>query len=149
MWKVINTPIIENKKALFDYEVIEEFEAGIVLIGSEVKSIRNGQANLKWAYITLHSGRPVLVGSHISEYKWTTGVITDPKRERLILISKKEILRLSQKVKETSATLVPVSIYAKWNLFKVRVALAKWRKKWEKKNLLKERDLDRENRKIY
>ncbi len=149
MWASTNNIAIENKKALFDYEVIEEFEAGIVLIWSEVKSIRNGAANLKWAYITLHSGRPVLVGSHISEYKSNTGIITDPKRERLILISKKEILRLSQKVKETWASLIPVSIYQKWNLFKVRVALAKWRKKWEKKNLLKERDLDRENRKIY
>lgn len=148
MW-VSNNVITENKKALFDYEVIEEFEAGIVLIWSEVKSIRNGQVNLKWSYVTLHSGRPVLVGSHIAEYKWNTGIIVDPKRERLLLISKKEILRLSQKVKETSATLVPVSIYSKWNLFKVRVALAKWRKKWEKKNLLKERDLDRETRKIF
>ena len=149
MWTQANHTIVENKKALFDYEIIEEFEAGIVLIWSEVKSIRNGSVNLKWSYITLHSGRPVLVGSHISEYKSNTGTITDPKRERLILMSKKEILRLSQKIKETSATLIPVSIYSKWNLFKVRVALAKWRKKWEKKNLLKERDLDRETRKIY
>lgn len=149
MWTQANHTIVENKKALFDYEIIEEFEAGIVLVGSEVKSIRNGSVNLKWSYITLHSGRPILVGSHISEYKSNTGTITDPKRERLILMSKKEILRLSQKIKETSATLIPVSIYSKWNLFKVRVALAKWRKKWEKKNLLKERDLDRETRKIY
>lgn len=149
MWVQQNKNIIENKKALFDYEIIEEIEAGIVLVGSEVKSLRSGQANLKWSYVTLHSGRPVLVGSHIAEYKNNTGTIVDPKRERLLLISKKEILRLSQKVKETSATLVPVSIYQKWNLFKVRVALAKWRKKWEKKNLLKERDLDREVRKIY
>ncbi len=149
MWIPSSKSIIENKKALFDYEVIEEFEAGIVLIGSEVKSIRNGSANLKWAYITIHSGRPVLVGCHISEYKWSTGIIHDPKRERLILMSKKEILRLSQKVKETGASLIPVSIYSKWNLFKVRVALGKWRKKWEKKNLLKERDLDRETKEIY
>jgi SsrA-binding protein len=149
MWTKQNKNIIENKKALFDYEVIEEFEAGIVLIGSEVKSIRNGSANLKWSYITIHSGRPVLVGCHIAEYKWNTGIIVDPKRERLMLLSKKEIFRLSQKVKETSATLVPVSIYSKWNLFKVRVALAKWRKKWEKKNLLKERDLDRETKQMY
>ena len=148
MWTLTHNITIENKKALFDYEIIEEFEAGIVLIGSEVKSIRNGLANLKWAYITLHSWRPVLVGSHISEYSNNTGTITDPKRERWILMSKKEIFRLSQKVKEMGASLIPVSIYQKWNLFKVRVALAKWRKKWEKKNLLKERDLDRENREI-
>ena len=146
MWTIAKTYSIENKKALFDYEVIEEFEAGLVLMGSEVKSVRNGSVNLKWAYITIHSGRPVLVGCHISEYKGSTGMILDPKRERLILMSMKEIVRIGQKVKETSATLVPVSIYSKGNIFKIRVALAKWRKKWEKKNLLKERDLDRENR---
>ncbi len=149
MWTSTTKTIIENKKVLFDYEVIEEFEAGIVLIGSEVKSIRNSSINLKWAYITIHSGRPVLVWCHISEYKGSTGIIHDPKRERLILMSKKEILRISQKIKEMWASLVPVSIYSKWNLFKVRVALGKWRKKWEKKNLLKERDLDRETKQIY
>lgn len=141
---VPNKTIIENKKALFDYEVIEEFEAGIVLYGPEVKSLRAGQANLKWSYVTLHSGRPVLVGCHISEYKSNTGTKFEPKRERNLLISQKEISRLQQKTKEMWATIVPVEIYTKGNLFKVRIALAKWRRKWEKKNLLKERDLDRE-----
>jgi len=135
---------IENKKALFDYEIIEEFEAGLVLFGPEVKSLRAGQGNLKWSYITLHSGVPTLVGLHISEYRANTGTKFDPKRERIVLISRKEIQRLSQKTKEMGATIIPVEIYQKWNLFKIRIALAKWRKKWEKKNLLKERDLDRE-----
>jgi SsrA-binding protein len=139
-----NKTIIENRKALFDYEVIEEYEAGIMLYGPEVKSLRAGQANLKWSYVTLHSGRPVLVGCHISEYKSNTGTKYEPKRERLLLISAKEIARLAQKTKEMWATIVPVDIYTKGNLFKVRIALAKWRRKWEKKNLLKERDLDRE-----
>ena len=136
-----NKTIIENRKALFDYEVIEEYEAGIILYGPEVKSLRAGQANLKWSYVTIHSGRPVLVGCHISEYKSNTGTKYEPKRE---LISHKEIMRLTQKTKEMGATIVPVEIYTKGNLFKVRIALAKWRRKWEKKNLLKERDLDRE-----
>lgn len=139
-----NKVITENKKALFDYEIIEEFEAGIVLTGSETKSIRLGQANLKGSYVTTHSGRPVLVWCHISEYKNNTGNILDPKRERVILLSKKEILRLDQKIKENGATIVPISIYTKGNLFKIRIALAKWRKRWEKKQVLKERDLDRE-----
>lgn len=144
MWTKWNTTITENRKALFDYEIIEEFEAGIILSWPEVKSVRTGQVNLKGSYITTHSGRPVLVGCHISEYKNNTGKILDPKRERLLLLSKKEILRLDQKVKEMGATIVPIEIYSKGNLFKVRIALAKWRKKWEKKQVLKERDLDRE-----
>ena len=141
---VPNKTIIENRKALFDYEVIEEYEAGIVLYGPEVKSLRLGQANLKWSYITIHTGHPVLVGLHISEYKSNTGTKYDPKRERHILLGYKEISRLAQKTKEMWATIIPVEIYTKGNLFKVRIALAKWRRKWEKKNLLKERDLDRE-----
>lgn len=142
--------LVENRKALFDYEIIEEYECGIVLEWSEVKSLRLGQANLKWSYITLHSGRPILVWLHISEYKFRTGLRKlDPKRERLILMSMKEILRLSQKTKEMWATLVPLEIHTRWNLIKVRIALAKWRKKWEKKQVLKERDLDRETHKLY
>ena len=95
-----NKTIIENKKALFDYELIEEFEAGIVLYGSEVKSLRIGSGNLKGSYVTLHSGRPILVGCHISEYKDNTTLKIDPKRERQLLLSQKEIARLNQKTKE-------------------------------------------------
>ena len=134
----------ENKKALFDYEVMEEFEAGIVLYGPEVKSLRSWWATLKGAYITTHSGTPILVGCHIPEYKHNTGKVIEPKRERTLLLSKNQILRLEQKTKEMGATIIPVTIYSKWNLIKVRIALAKWRKKWEKKQVLKERDLDRE-----
>lgn len=144
MWAKWNTTIAENRKTLFDYEIIEEFEAGIVLYGAEVKSVRAWQVNLKGSYITTHSWRPVLVGCHISEYKQNTGKILEPKRERMLLLSKKEILRLDQKTKEMGATIVPIEIYSKGNLFKIRIALAKGRKKWEKKQVLKERDLDRE-----
>jgi SsrA-binding protein len=136
--------IIENRKALFDYEIIEEFEAGIELFWSEVKSIRSGQANLKWSYITLHTGVPTIVWMHVSEYKYTTGIKIDPKRERRILLKGKEIERLSQKVKEMGATIVPIEIIFRWNLIKLRIALARGKKRWEKKQVLKERDLDRE-----
>jgi SsrA-binding protein len=135
---------IENRKALFDYEIIEEFEAGIALYGPEVKSVRAWQVNLKGSYVTLHSGRPILVGCHISEYRNNAATKIEPKRERLLLLSKQQILRLTQKIHEMWATIVPVEIYSKGNLFKVRIALAKGRKKWEKKQVLKERDLDRE-----
>ncbi len=139
--------IITNKKALFDYEIIEELDAGIVLAGAEVKSLRLGQANLKGSYITLHSGRPILVGFHISEYKHNTNKKFDPKRERILLLNKKEIFHLSQKVKEMGATIVAKEIFEYGNLFKVRIALARGRKKWQKKQVLKERDLSREVRK--
>lgn len=105
-----DTSIIENRKALFDYEVIEEFEAGIILYGPEVKSLRSGQANLKGSYVTLHSGRPVLVGCHISEYKSNTGTKFEPKRERLLLLSQKEISRLEQKTKELSLLDIYINI---------------------------------------
>ena len=140
---------IENKKALFDYEIIEELEAWIVLFWAEVKSLRLGQANLKWSYVNLHSGRPMLVGCHISEYKANTTQKIDPKRERLLLIWKSQTARLNQKIKEMGATMIPIEIYPKGNLFKVRLALAKGRKKWEKKQVLKERDLDRETKKMF
>lgn len=104
--------IIANKKALFDYEIIEEFDAGIVLAGSEVKSLRAGQANLKGSYITLHSSRPILVGCHISEYKNNTTQKFDPKRERMLLLNKKEIFHLAQKVKEMGATLIAKEIFS-------------------------------------
>lgn len=149
MKQIERRSIIQNKKALFDYEILEELDAGIILLGSEVKSLRAGQANLKWSYISLHSGRPFLVGSHISEYTKNTSTRIDPKRERELLLSKKEIFHLSQKIKEMWATLIAKEILSVWNLFKVRIALAKWRKKWQKKQVLKERDLSREIRKFY
>ena len=82
--------IIQNKKALFDYEILEELDAGIILFGPEVKSLRAGQANLKGSYVTLHSGRPILIGAHIAEYGCNTNKKIDPKRERELLLSKKE-----------------------------------------------------------
>lgn len=149
MKKLERISIIQNKKALFDYEIIEELDAWIKLFWSEVKSLRLWQANLKWSYINLHSWRPFLVGCHISEYKQNTNKKIDPKREKELLLNKKEILYLSQKIKEMWATLIAKEILSVGNLFKVRICLARWRKKWQKKQVLKERDLSREVRKFY
>lgn len=149
MKKSLRKTIITNKKALFDYEIIEELDAGMVLAGAEIKSLRQGSANLKGSYVTLHSGRPFLVGCHISEYKNNTNKKFDPKRERMLLLNKKEIFHLSQKIKEMGATLIVKEIFEIGNLFKARLALARGRKKWQKKQVLKERDLSREVRKFY
>ena len=133
----------DNKKARFDYEVIEEFEAGIQLFGEEVKSIRKGSVNLRGSYILITKGQATIVGMHISEYPWGMRKL-EPKRERMLLMKQSELFRYEMKTKEMWATLIPMEIYSKGNLIKVRVALVRGRKKWEKKNVLKERDLDRE-----
>lgn len=138
----------DNRKARFDYEVIEEFEWGIELYGEEVKSIRKGSVNLRGSYILITSGKPYIVGMHISEYPGGMRKL-EPKRERNILMKKKESLRYEMKIREMGATLIPMEIYSKWNLIKVRIALVRGRKKWEKKNVLKERDLDRETAKKF
>lgn len=133
----------ENKKAHFDYEIIEEYEAWVQLFGEEVKSVRNGNINLRGSYILITSGRPSLVWVHIWDYK--NGMKKfDPKRERVLLLGNNQIYRLQTKIKEMWATLVPMQIYSKGNLIKVRVALVKWKKTWQKKDSIKERDLERE-----
>ena len=133
-----------NKKALFDYEVIKEYEAGIALFGHEVKSIRAKQCNLKGAYVTLQSGTPILRGFHISPYSGIGNkTAIDPTRERILLLHKNDILSLAAKLKEKGLALIPTEVYLKGNLIKLKVALTKGRKKYDKKQLLKERDLDR------
>ncbi len=140
--------LADNRKARFDYEVIEVFEAGIELYGEEVRSARNGAVNLKGSYVLITSGRPSLVNMHIGEFKWGMRKI-DPKRERTILLSKKEISSLAGKITSMGATIVPLEVYTKGNLIKVSIALVRGRKRWEKKQVLKERDLERELIKIY
>jgi SsrA-binding protein len=139
-WKTI---FAENKKAFFDYELIEEYEAGVKLLWEEVKSVRNGNINLKGSYILINKSVATMIGVHIGELKGGMRLI-EPKRERDILLSKKEIQKLQLKVKEMGATIVPISFYAKWNLIKVRIALVKGKKTWQKKESIKARDLDRE-----
>lgn len=119
--------IAENKKARFDYETIETYEAGIVLFGSEVKSVRAGSVNLRGSHISLASGRPQAFGIHISPYEHgkTNGGNFDPKRERSLLMKKKDILLLQSKTKERGLTLVPMRMYLKGSLVKVEVALVR------------------------
>ncbi len=138
-----HTIFAENRKARFDYEIIEVFEAGIELFWEEVKSIRKGSINLKWSYVLTNWLTASLEQVHIWEYPGGMRRI-DPKRVRRLLLSKKEVILLSKKVKNMGATIVPLEIYGKWNLIKASIALVKGRKKWEKKQVLKERDLDRE-----
>lgn len=134
---------ITNRKAFHDYELVEEHEAGIELFGWEVKSIRNGSCQLKWAHILVRSGEIKIVGMHVSPYKFSPESDVGVKRERKLLLRKNTILRLEQKIHEAGMTLIPARVYLKWNLIKVSVALAKGKKQYDKRETIKKRDLER------
>lgn len=136
--------ISKNKKALFDYEVIESWEAGIVLKWHEVKALRKGNINLKGSFISIQNGELYLMNCHISPISSIAKSVIDSKPQRKLLIHKKVIPYLIGKIKEAGNTLVPIEIYFKGSLIKVRFALASGRKKYDKKQLLKERSMDRE-----
>lgn len=116
-----------NKKALFDFDVLETFEAGIELLGTEVKSIREGGCNLKGSYVVLASGRPTIVGMRVSPYSRSPKLAhaLDPVRERNVFLKRRDIDRLTGKIKEKGVTLIATEIYLKGNLVKLKVALAK------------------------
>lgn len=144
------TPKIEsvhvNKKALFDFEILETFEAGIGLLGAEVKSIREGGCNLKGSFVVLASGRPTVVGMRVSPYSHAPNLkhALDPVRERDVFLKRKDVDRLMGKVKEKGVTLIATEVYLKGSLIKLKVALARGRKEFDKKQVLRERDLDRD-----
>ncbi len=134
---------IINRKALHDYELVEEHEAGIELFGWEVKSIRNGSCQLKWAHILIRSGEVKIVGMHVSPYKFSVDSDVGVKRERKLFLKKSTILRLEQKTGEQGMTLIPARIYTKWNLIKVSVALGKGKKQYDKREVIKKQDMQR------
>jgi SsrA-binding protein len=139
--------IAKNKKAFFNYDLLETFEAGISLLGSEVKSIRKGQISLKESYAELRDGEVFLLHCHISPYEAANRFNHEPRRERKLLLHKREIKRLTGKIKEKGLTLVPtkVVINAKGKV-KVEISLAKGKRTYQKKEVIKERDIQREVR---
>jgi SsrA-binding protein len=139
--------ISKNKKALFNYEILETYEAGIALLGTEVKSVREGRISLKESYAEVKDGEVFLVQCHISPYEAANRFNHDPLRERKLLLHKREIKRLSGKIREKGLTLVPtkVSINAKGRV-KVEIGLAKGKRVYQKRDAIRERDRDREMR---
>ncbi len=138
-----------HKKALFDYEVIEEYEAGVQLSGAEVKSLRAKSANLKGSYVSIRGGEAWLLGAHIATYKHAPSIRHDVRRDRKLLLKKRDIIALDSRVREKGIALIPVEWYLKGNLIKLKLALARGRKKHDKKQLLKERDINREIEKRF
>ncbi len=140
-----DTLITKNKKAYFDYEIIKTFEAWIELKWYEVKSIRAWQVNLKWSYVSCINGELYIKQMHISAWKALANRENiDVFRDRKIFLHKKDIVYLCQKLKESGFSIVPLELYFKGSLIKVKVWLVKWRKAYQKKQVLKERAMDKQ-----
>ena len=135
--------IAKNKKAYHDYFILDEIEAGIELFGTEVKSVRAGAVNLKDSYIEIKNGEAFVDGMHISPYEKGNIFNKDPLRKRKLLMHKSEILRLYSKVKEEGLTVIPLEIYFKGSLVKVRAALAKGKKLYDKRDAAAEKSAKR------
>lgn len=135
---------INNRKAKYDYEILSTIECGIVLTGTEIKSIRNGNANLKDSYAFIKGNEVFILGMHISEYKEGNIFNHDEKRTRKLLLHKKEILKLFNKVELDGNTLVPIKLYFKGNKAKILLGLAKGKKTYDKRETIKQRDINRE-----
>ena len=135
----------ENKKAGFDYEVLERFEAGMVLFGQEVKSIKTGHINLSGSYVTLSSGEPFLVGVKVPAYQPNNaGADYGEERQKKLLLNKKEIDYLIGKTKTKGFSLIPLKIYDNNGRIKLEFGLAKGKRKYDKKEKIKKRDTERE-----
>ena len=135
--------ISQNKKAYHDYFIEETYECGISLAGTEVKSVRAGQINLKDSFASVQSGEVILIGMHISPYEKANIFNKDPLRERKLLMHKAEIRRLIGKVKEDGYSLVPTKVYLKGSKVKVELALAKGKKLYDKRNSIAEKEAKR------
>lgn len=137
---------IYNRKAKYDYEIIETIEAGIVLTGTEIKSIRLGNANLKDAYAIIKNDEVLLLGMHISPYQQGNIFNHDEMRTRKLLLHKKEILKLKNKIVLDGNTLVPMKLYFNKNKAKILLGLARGKKMYDKRETIKKRDIEREIR---
>ena len=136
---------IKNKKSSHEYEFLEKFIAGIQLTGTEIKSIKAGKASLVDSYCYFHRGELFLKGMHVSEYWWGTYNNHDPKRDRKLLLTKRELKKLAVKVKERGFTIIPVLLFINENgLAKLTIALARGKHHYDKRETLKQKDIKRE-----
>lgn len=136
--------IADNRKAFHDYFIEDRFEAGIVLSGTEVKSIRDGKINLKDSYVQIKDGEMWLIGVHISPYEQGNRSNKDPMRSRKLLMHKREIIRLYSIVKQEGLTLVPTQCYFSDGKVKVEIGLARGKKNYDKRDSMASKDADRD-----
>lgn len=137
---------IKNRKARFNYFIEKTYEAGIVLTGTEIKSIRKGSANFNDAYISIRNDEAYVKNMYIAKYEEGNRFNHDERRDRKLLLHKSELKKLSAEIQNTGYTIVPVKLYFKGNYAKVEIGLAKGKKLYDKRETIKKRDLERENR---
>jgi SsrA-binding protein len=136
--------LASNRKAFHDYSIVETIEAGLVLAGHEVKSAKTGLASLAGAYVTIRAGEGFLRNAYIGRYKQASGLESyDESRKRKLLLHKKEIERLQVKSKEKGLTLIPLELYTKKGLIKLKVGLAKGKKQFDKRETIKKKEMKR------
>ena len=135
---------IINKSVGYNYQLFDRVEAGIALTGSEVKSLFLGHGSLEEAYVKIISGEAYLLNAHIHPYQFADVKNIDPKKTRKLLLHQKELLSLENKIKQKNLLLVPVAWYNKGHQIKLEIALARGKKKWEKREAIKKKDLERE-----
>ena len=135
---------IKNKKAYFNYTISDEYEAGIVLVGTEIKSVRKGSVNITDSYIRIKNNEAFIINMFIEKYDSGSIFNHETNRERKLLLHKREILKIKEKVVKEGYTLIPLKIYIKNNVAKVLIALAKGKKMYDKREDIKKRDLERE-----
>ena len=138
--------LASNRRARHDYHLLEKLEAGIVLTGTEVKSIRAGRIQLKESHVEIQGGEAFLVGAHVSPYSHGNRENHDPERRRKLLLKRREIEKLFRRTTLRGATIVPLSVYLAGNLIKVEIAVAQGKKRFDKRQDEKQKELDREAR---
>ena len=136
--------VATNRKARFEYQLLETFEAGLVLKGTEIKSVRKGQISLQEAYVRTDGKQAWLVGAHIAPYEHASAFQHDPDREKKLLLNKREIRELYDALRIKGLTIIPVRVYLKGGRAKVEIAIAKGKKKYDKREAIKKRDFERE-----
>jgi SsrA-binding protein len=139
-------PVADNRKAGHDYHLLETFEAGLVLVGTEIKAIREGRVNLRDSYCQFRRGEAYLVGAHIGQYSHGGYAVHDPTRARKLLLHRTELNKLLGKTTERGLTVVPLRMYFKNGRAKVAIALAKGKKTYDKRESIRRREIDRETR---
>jgi len=145
MGKSDNTVNVKNRKASYNYEFLEEEVAGISLFGSEVKSIRNGDVSIGEAHCFIQDGEVFITGMHVAEYKESGRGNHDPYRKRKLLLTKKQIKKFDDKLKVRGITIVPIKLFTnEKGVLKMKIALARGKKNYDKKQSIKERDISRD-----
>ena len=141
--------VTTNRKARHEYTILDTFEAGIVLKGTEVKSLRGGRANVSDSYAILKNGEVWLMGMHISPYEQGSYSNVDPGRDRKLLLHKREISKLAAKTLQKGLTLVPLKVYFKNNMVKVAIGIAQGKKSYDRRNDIAKREIERDLRRKY